>query len=128
MVEHAPTRAPRAARADRIGLVVLGWHGLLVAGYLVLLRLLPERGDPPCAGYLGQCLGPRAGASLLGAVVGAPALLVSLGLAAALAWRISRRPGRSAARVGSLAAGAALGVTAGAGLLLGLVAGVLTAS
>lgn len=63
MVEQAPARALRAARADRIGLVVLGWHGLLVAGYLVLVRLLPEQGDPPCAGYLGRCLGPRAGAS-----------------------------------------------------------------
>ena len=63
MVEQASARAPRAARADRIGLVVLGWHGLLVAGYLVLVRLLPEQGDPPRAGYLGRCLGPRAGAS-----------------------------------------------------------------
>lgn len=120
-------RGPLPVRADRIGLVVLGWHALLVAGYLVLLALLPE-GRDACAGYLGQCLGPRAGAALLGGFVGAPAVLVSLVLAAVVAHRLARDPRRSAVRVGTLAAWAALAVTASGVLLVGLMVGLLTAT
>ena len=110
-----------------VGLVIVAWHGLLVAAYEAAGSFVPEGASGGCADYVGRCLEPRAGYTFVGLAVGVPAMAVSL-VVAVFSVRRLVRVDRSTVRVGSLAAWTGILLTAGALLVLGLAVGILTAA
>jgi uncharacterized membrane protein YhaH (DUF805 family) len=78
--------------ADAFGrgvLVVLGWHALLVAGFVVYLQTLSDAYPDECAGI--GCSSPRGTATLLGFAILLPAIVASFFVAVPVTALVLRR-------------------------------------
>jgi hypothetical protein len=93
---------------------VFGWHAAAAFGYVIWALTLPAHNpDGSCEGIGWGCtLPPREAALLLGAFIGAPLILVSIGVAMAIGAWIALRYRTTPVRAGTVATFVAVPATA----------------